>query len=905
MIDKTYQPSQVEGRIYASWEAAGAFRCGRPERRDAQPYCIVIPPPNVTGSLHMGHALNNTLQDVLARFARMRGRDVLWQPGTDHAGIATQMVVERRLMERQEPSRRALGREKFLEKVWAWKAESGGTIINQLKRIGASCDWSRERFTMDEGLSRAVVKVFVELHRAGLIYKDKRLVNWDPKLLTAISDLEVHQVEVKGHLWHFKYPVEGLINTFITVATTRPETMLGDAAVAVHPDDERYRHLVGRNVVLPLVGRRIPIIADDYTDPEKGTGAVKITPAHDFNDFEVGRRHSLPLINVLDAEGRLNLEGNQAFLEGAKETAGLGETLLLHGIDRFVAREEIVERMRGLGLLDKVEPHTHMVPHGERSAVVIEPYLTDQWYVDAKTLAQPAIAAVREGRTSFVPKSWESTYFNWMDNIQPWCVSRQLWWGHQIPAWYGPDGKVFVAMTEAEAKAEADRHYGEETTLRRDEDVLDTWFSSALWPFSTLGWPDQTPELARYYPTDVLVTGFDIIFFWVARMMMAGLHFMKEVPFPTVYIHALVRDERGAKMSKSKGNVIDPLELIDEYGADALRFTLTALAAQGRDVRLSTQRVEGYRNFVTKLWNACRFAEINGCVTVPGFDPKSARETLNRWIAHETGNAASEVTSAIKAYKFNEAAGAAYRFVWNIFCDWYLELAKPVLTGADEAAKAETRAMTAFVRDEILKLLHPFMPFVTEELWGVTAAVGPVRDDLLALTPWPDPAGLDDETAAAEIGWMMELVAQIRSVKAEMNITATEIPLVLAGVSAATEARAARWADVIKRLARLSSLAFAASPPPGSVQLVVHGEVAALPLKGVIDFAAERIRLEKELARVAAEIARIDGKLANADFVKRAPEEVVEGERERREEAQARRRKIVEALERLQGASLD
>jgi len=905
MIDKTYQPSQVEGRIYATWEAADAFQCGRPERRDAQPYCIVIPPPNVTGSLHMGHALNNTLQDVLARFERMRGRDVLWQPGTDHAGIATQMVVERRLMERQEPNRRALGREKFLEKVWAWKAESGGTIINQLKRIGASCDWSRERFTMDEGLSRAVVKVFVELHRAGLIYKDKRLVNWDPKLLTAISDLEVQQVEVKGHLWYFKYPVEGLINTFITVATTRPETMLGDAAVAVHPDDERYRHLVGRFAVLPLVGRRIPIIADDYSDPEKGTGAVKITPAHDFNDFEVARRHALPLINVLDAEGRLDLESNQAFLEGAKETAGLGETLLLHGIDRFVAREQIVERMQGLGLLDKVEPHTHMVPHGERSAVVIEPYLTDQWYVDAKTLAQPAIAAVREGRTRFVPKSWEATYYNWMDNIQPWCVSRQLWWGHQIPAWYGPDGKVFVALTEAEAKAEADRHYGQDTVLKRDEDVLDTWFSSALWPFSTLGWPDQTPELARYYPTDVLVTGFDIIFFWVARMMMAGLHFMKEVPFHTVYIHALVRDERGAKMSKSKGNVIDPLELIDEYGADALRFTLTALAAQGRDVKLSTQRVEGYRNFVTKLWNACRFAEINGCVTVPGFDPKSARETLNRWIAHEAGNAAREVTDAITAYKFNEAAGAAYRFVWNKFCDWYLELAKPVLAGADEAAKAETRAMTAFVRDEILKLLHPFMPFVTEELWSVTAAEGPVRDNLIALTPWPDHAGLDDETAAVEIGWVIDLVAAIRSVKAEMNIMATEIPLVLAGVSAETQTRAARWADVIKRLARLSSLAFAASPPPGSVQLVVHGEVAALPLKGVIDFEAERIRLEKELTRIDAEIARIDGKLANVDFIKRAPEEVVEGERERREEAQARRGKIVEALERLQGASLD
>ncbi|HEY2230884.1 MAG TPA: valine--tRNA ligase [Xanthobacteraceae bacterium] len=905
MIDKTYQPSEVEGRIYAAWEAAGAFRSGRPERRDAEPYCIVIPPPNVTGSLHMGHALNNTLQDVLARFERMRGRDVLWQPGTDHAGIATQMVVERQLMERQEPNRRALGRERFLEKVWAWKAESGGTIINQLKRLGASCDWSRERFTMDEGLSRAVGKVFVELYRAGLIYKDKRLVNWDPKLLTAISDLEVQQTEIKGHLWYFKYPVEGLINTDITVATTRPETMLGDTAVAVHPDDERYRHLVGRNVVLPLVGRRIPIIADEYTDPEKGTGAVKITPAHDFNDFEVGRRHELSLINVLDVEGRLDLESNRAFLAGGKETAGLSETLLLHGIDRFVAREQIVERMRQLGLLEKVEPHIHMVPHGERSGVVIEPYLTDQWYVDAKKLAQPAIAAVREGRTTFVPKSWENTYFNWMDNIQPWCISRQLWWGHQIPAWYGPDGTVFVALSEAEAKAEAERHYGAETPLKRDEDVLDTWFSSALWPFSTLGWPDQTPELARYYPTDALVTGFDIIFFWVARMMMAGLHFMKEVPFHTVYIHALVRDERGAKMSKSKGNVIDPLELIDEYGADALRFTLTALAAQGRDIKLSTQRVEGYRNFVTKLWNACRFAEMNGCATVPGFDPRSTQLTLSRWIAHETANAAREVASAIEAYRFNEAAGAAYRFVWNIFCDWYLELAKPLLAGSDEAAKIETRAMTAWVRDEILKLLHPFMPFVTEELWSVTAVDGPVRDNLLALTRWPAPGGLDDEAAAAEIGWVIDLVTAIRSVKAEMNITATEIPLVLAGVSTLTQTRAERWAEVIRRLARLSGLTKAPSPPPGSVQLVVHGEVAALPLKGVVDFGAERLRLEKELARIGAEINRIDGKLANADFVRRAPEEVVEVERERREEALARRSKINEALERLKGAGLE
>jgi valyl-tRNA synthetase len=826
---------------------------------------------------------------------------VLWQPGTDHAGIATQMVVERQLMERQE-HRRALGREKFLERVWAWKAESGGTIVRQLKRLGASCDWSRERFTMDEGLSRAVLKVFVELYRAGFIYKDKRLVNWDPKLLTAISDLEVVQVETKGHLWYFKYPIEGLGNASITVATTRPETMLGDTAVAVHPDDERYRQLVGRHVVLPLVGRRIPIIADEYSDPEKGTGAVKITPAHDFNDFEVGRRHGLPLINVLDVEGRLSLEGNEAFLAGAKETAGLSETMALNGIDRFVARAEIVERMRNLGLLDKVEPQTHAVPHGERSGVAIEPYLTDQWYVDAKKLAEPAIAAVREGRTAFVPKNWEATYFNWMENIQPWCISRQLWWGHQIPAWYGPDGKVFVALTEAEAKAEAAAHYHSDTPLVRDEDVLDTWFSSALWPFSTLGWPEETPELKRYYPTDTLVTGFDIIFFWVARMMMMGLRFMGEVPFRTVYIHALVRDERGAKMSKSKGNVIDPLELIDQYGADALRFTLAALAAQGRDVKLATQRVEGYRNFATKLWNACRFAEMNGCVTVPGFDPKGVKLTLNRWIAHEAAKAAQEITSAIEAYRFNEAAGAVYRFVWNIFCDWYLELAKPVLLGADEGAKAETRATIAWARDGILKLLHPFMPFITEELWGVTAEQGPLRDDLLALTPWPSYGPLADEAAEAEIGWVIDLIAAVRSVKAEMNIMATEIPLVLSGVSAESDARAGRWADVIRRMARLSSLSVAPAPPAGSVQLIVRGETAALPLQGIIDLAAERARLDKEHARIEAELTRIEAKLANADFIRRAPEEVVETERERREETQARRDKIIEAQARLRAA---
>jgi valyl-tRNA synthetase len=971
MIEKTYQPSAIEGSIYAKWEEAGAFRSARPERIAAKPYCIVIPPPNVTGSLHMGHALNNTLQDVLARFERMRGRDVLWQPGTDHAGIATQMVVERQLMERQEPGRRALGREKFLEKVWAWKAESGGIITAQLKRLGASCDWSRERFTMDEGLSRAVLKVFVELYREGLIYKDKRLVNWDPKLLTAISDLEVQQVEVKGHLWYIRYPLEGANfdpndpSTFITVATTRPETMLGDVAVAVHLDDERYKHLVGRNAILPLVGRRIPIIADEYSDPEKGTGAVKITPAHDFNDFEVGKRHHLQQINILNEEARVVLADNADFLQGfiddefghrisnmrggdrtlmrdcaasllrERDLSELATTIeTIDGRDRFVARKHIVEMLEERRFLDKIEPNTHTVPHGDRSGVVIEPFLTDQWYVDAKTLAKPAIEAVRAGKTSFVPKNWEKTYFDWMENIQPWCISRQLWWGHQIPAWYGPDGRRFVELSAKDAESAAEAHYGckvrvgypqsmssedriasiltqrlgikdgsiAEVTIEQDEDVLDTWFSSALWPFSTLGWPQRTTELARYYPTDALVTGFDIIFFWVARMMMMGLHFMAEVPFRTVYIHALVRDERGAKMSKSKGNVIDPLALIDEYGADALRFTLAAMAAQGRDIKLSTQRVEGYRNFATKLWNACRFAEMNHCVTVASFDPGSAKETLNRWIGHETAKAAREITEAIEAYRFNEAAGAAYRFVWNIFCDWYLELAKPVLQGLDGPAKEETRAMTAWARDEILRLLHPFTPFVTEELWRVTAQDRSRRAGLLALADWPRHDALDDVDAEAEIGWVIDLVTAIRSLRAEMNIT-VEIPVVLVGASAATQDRAGRWEETIRRLARLSSMSIAPNAPPGAVALIVRGEIAALPLAGVIDFAAEKARLEKEMARVNSDIARIDAKLANVDFLRRAPEEVVEGEREKREEAATRRAKINEALERLEGAA--
>ncbi|MGB3447935.1 MAG: valine--tRNA ligase, partial [Xanthobacteraceae bacterium] len=784
----------------------------------------------------------------------------------------------------------------------------------------------------------------------GLIYKDKRLVNWDPKLLTAISDLEVQQIEVKGSLWHLRYPLEGKTfnpddpSTFIVVATTRPETMLGDSAVAVHPDDERYRHLVGKHVILPLVGRRIPIVADDYSDPEKGSGAVKITPAHDFNDFEVGKRHNLPQINVLDIEGRIALTDNEAYWHGLPQSSST-QAATLHGMDRFAARKQIVAWLEESGILEKIEPNVHMVPHGDRSGVVIEPYLTDQWYVDAKTMAQPAIAAVRNGATEFVPKNWEKTYFEWMENIQPWCISRQLWWGHQIPAWYGPDGKVFVAETEEEAVGHALGYYVEQEVITaeqghdmaldpalregfitRDEDVLDTWFSSALWPFSTLGWPDENNDTARYYPTNVLVTGFDIIFFWVARMMMMGLHFMDDVPFPTVYIHALVRDEKGAKMSKSKGNVIDPLNLIDQYGADALRFTLAAMAAQGRDIKLATSRVEGYRNFATKLWNACRFAEMNHCALPDGFDPTQAKETLNRWIAHETMSAAREATQAIESYRFNDAAGAIYRFVWNVFCDWYLELAKPVMMGADGPAKDETRAMVAWARDEILKLLHPFMPFITEELWAVTAK----REQLLALTEWPlrpqttviiptsgvpgDVAGValvvpteieafSDPEAEAEIGWAVDLITAIRSARAEMNIPpATLMPLMLANASTETKSRAERWSDVIKRLARLAEISFVDRAPDGAMQLLVRGEVAALPLKGVIDLAAEKARLAKEMAKVEADIKRVDAKLGNEKFVANAPEEVVEEEREKREDAMARKTKIAEALDRLKAA---
>ncbi|APO67414.1 valine--tRNA ligase [Rhizobium mongolense] len=943
MLDKTYDSAAVEPKIAAKWDEADAFRAGANKKPGAETFTIVIPPPNVTGSLHMGHALNNTLQDIMIRFERMRGKDVLWQPGMDHAGIATQMVVERKLMEQQLPGRREMGRDAFIEKVWEWKAESGGLIFNQLKRLGASCDWSRERFTMDDGLSEAVLEVFVTLYKEGLIYKDKRLVNWDPKLLTAISDMEVEQVEVKGNLWHLRYPLEEGVTyqhpvafdeegkptdfetrDYLVVATTRPETMLGDTGVAVNPEDERYKAIIGKHVILPIVGRKIPIVADTYADPTAGTGAVKVTPAHDFNDFDVAKRTGLRAINVLNTDASVTIKDNEDFLEGLGHPAALhGAWDRLEGQDRFTARKIIVEIFEEAGLLDKIEPHIHTVPHGDRGGVPIEPRLTEQWWVDNKTLAKPAIASVREGRTQFVPKNWENTYFQWMENIQPWCISRQLWWGHQIPAWYGPDGQVFVEKTEEEALQAAIQHYlshegpmkayvedllenfkpGE--ILTRDEDVLDTWFSSALWPFSTLGWPEQTPELARYYPTNVLVTGFDIIPFWVVRMMQMGLHFMKDEdgnpiePFHTVYIHALVRDKNGQKMSKSKGNVIDPLELMDEYGADALRFTLAIMAAQGRDVKLDPARIAGYRNFGTKLWNATRFAEMNGVKSDPNFVPEATGLTINRWILTELARTERDVTEAIESYRFNDAAGALYRFVWNQVCDWYLELLKPVFSGEDEGAKKEAQACSAYVLEEIYKLLHPFMPFMTEELWAHTAGEGVERDTLICHAEWPAPSYADN-AAADEINWLIDLVSGIRSVRAEMNVPpSATAPLVVVKANNLTRERLARHEAAIKRLARVEAITLADSAPKGAAQIVVAEATACLPLGSLIDLSVEKTRLEKAITKTEGEIARINGKLSNEKFVANANPDVVEAERERLAEFQSQIASLKVALSRV------
>ncbi|MBX3568335.1 MAG: valine--tRNA ligase [Rhizobiaceae bacterium] len=964
MLEKTYDAKAIEPRIADQWAAADAFRAGAGAEEGAAPFTIVIPPPNVTGSLHMGHALNNTLQDVLVRFNRMRGRNVLWQPGMDHAGIATQMVVERQLAAKGI-ARRDMDRGEFVRRVWDWKEESGGSIINQLKRLGASCDWSRERFTMDEGLSEAVLEVFVTLYKEGLIYRGKRLVNWDPKFETAISDLEVESKDVDGHMWHFKYPLaggetytyvekdaEGNVvlseeRDYISIATTRPETMLGDGAVAVHPDDERYRPIVGKLCEIPVGPkehrRLIPIITDEYPDPTFGSGAVKITGAHDFNDYQVAKRNGIPLYRLMDRQARMRADGEDYATESAKamqiaktgdlpSEAAVDDINLVpedyRGLDRYEARKRIVAAIDADGLavtrLDAegnavpfVESKKITQPFGDRSGVVIEPMLTDQWFADAETLARPAMASVREGRTSFVPKVWEKTYFDWMENIQPWCISRQLWWGHQIPAWYGPDGQVFVEKDEETALNAAIQHYiahegpwkawVEEQLenfepgkiLTRDEDVLDTWFSSALWPFSTLGWPERTEELKTHYQTDVLVTGFDIIFFWVARMMMMGLHFMEEEPFHTVYVHALVRDKSGAKMSKSKGNVIDPLDLIDEYGADALRFTLAIMAAQGRDVKLDPARIAGYRNFGTKLWNATRFAEMNGVRRNDDFWLSDASLTVNRWILTELTHAAKAVTEGIETYRFNEAAGAAYRFVWNTFCDWYLELLKPVFAGTDDDAKAESQAVAAFVLDEIYKLLHPIMPFITEELWAHTAGEGRQRDTLICHARWPQP-DFEDEDAASEINWLVDLVSGIRSVRSEMNVPAGAVaPLVVTGASQITRDRLVRHEAAIKRLARVDAISHAEAPPPASAQLVVAEATMCVPLGSLIDLSVEAARLQKELGKATEEVARILKKLSNERFVANAAPEVVEAEREKLAEYQASQERLNVALSRV------
>lgn len=881
MLEKTFQPEDIESRQYKSWEKSGIFKCDPLSNKT--PFTVMMPPPNVTGSLHMGHALNGTLHDVLVRYNRMKGKDTLWQPGLDHAGIATQMVVERELG-KENIDRRDLGREKFIDKVWEWKEKSGGTIINQFKRLGCSPDWSRERFTMDEGLSKAVITTFVRLYNDKLIYRDKRLVNWDPKFQTAISDLEVEHKEIKGSLYHVRYPLEDGSGD-IMIATTRPETILADGAIAVHPDDDKYKDLVGKFAVVPICNRIIPIIADEYVDASFGSGAVKITAAHDYNDFEVAKRHpekNIQLINLLTPDGKMNENAPEEYV----------------GLDRFEARKKIIKDLDEQEFLEKVEKHTHQVPYGDRSGVVIEPYLTDQWYVDSPTLAKEAAKAVRDGRTNFYPKQYENMYFSWVDNQQPWCISRQLWWGHQIPAWFDDAGKIYVAETEQEAQAQA----GKDVKLTRETDVLDTWFSSALWPFSTLGWPDKTPELNKYFPGDVLITGFDIITFWVSRMMMMSLYLMDEVPFKDVYIHALVRDSKGQKMSKSKGNVIDPLDLIDQFGADALRFCLTAMAAQGRDVRLSEDRVAGYRNFATKLWNATRYCEMNDCLPKAGFNPENVNVAVNKWIIHAVVQCQKDIETALNAYRFNDAAAAIYQFVWGTFCDWYLEFTKPLLAGSDAAVQAEIRGTTGWVLDQILVLLNPFMPFITEELYASIAKRK--SGELLMGTSWPTYApALSDDDAVKEIVWVQNIISEIRSIRADMNVPPkAQINLLVKDACEKTKAGFATYEDVIKAMARLSAITPTEIPPKGAVQTVVGNITLMLPIADLINLDQERDRLKKEILKLEDNIAKIKQQLDNQNFVANAPEEIIEEKKDIVAQDAQKKDKLAKALQQLDAA---
>jgi valyl-tRNA synthetase len=944
-LAKTFDPAAIEAKWYQHWETSGQFR---PSRPDAQPFTIVNPPPNVTGSLHIGHALDNTLQDIVIRYERLRGKDALWVVGTDHAGIATQMVVERQMEERQD-KRTNYTREQFVEKVWEWKAESGGTITGQLRRLGCSMDWSREQFTMDPHFTRAVVKVFVDLYNEGLIYRDKRLVNWDPKLKTAISDLEVETREIKGSFWHFRYPLADGVTLddgrdHIVVATTRPETMLADMAVAVNAEDERYKSVIGKDILQPITGRRFKIVADEHADPALGSGAVKITPGHDFNDFEVGKRAGIKpadMLNMFDAEALV-----------VQTADGLIPEKYL-GQDRFVVRQWIVDEMKAQGFLvphvtkDKegnetehdAEPRTIQTPYGDRGGVVIEPWLTDQWYVDAATLAQPAIEAVRSGAIEIVPKTWEKTWFNWMENIQPWCVSRQLWWGHRIPAWFGPkltedgrlsisvkgtggfsfqpDYQVFVAETEAAALAKAAEYYGCEAAtcdrpedafddilmaasegrspralIWRDEDVLDTWFSSALWPFATLGWPEDAataPLFAKHYPNDLLVSGFDILFFWDARMAMQGIHFMKDVPWKRLYLHGLVRAADGQKMSKSKGNVVDPLGLIDQFGADALRFFMSAMESQGRDVKMDEKRVEGYRNFATKLWNAVRFAQSNGIGASHSVAAPAATLAVNKWIIGEVAATLAELDKAMAELRFDAAANAIYHFVWDQFCDWYLELIKGAIDD-------ETKAVAGWVIDQILVMLHPFMPFITEELWH---AQGERPYDLI-VAKWPEPAAQTDAQASAEIDWLIRLVSEVRAARAELGVPpGAKLNAIANDAGPETRARIDRLGQQLGRLARIESWTFDGTASGGAAQIVVDAATYVLPLEGVIDIEAERARLTKSLHAAQKETKSLEGRLANPAFVEKAKPEAVDKARADHAEKVAEAERLEAALTRL------
>lgn len=890
-LEKTFDPAAIEKAWYEHWETKGLFR---PERPDAQPFTLVNPPPNVTGSLHIGHALDNTLQDVVIRYERLRGKDALWVVGTDHAGIATQMVVERQLEAKQD-KRTNYSREQFVDKVWEWKAESGGTITGQLRRLGCSMDWSREQFTMDPHFTKAVVKVFVDLYNQGLIYRDKRLVNWDPKLKTAISDLEVETQDIKSGFWHFRYPLADGVKLdngadHIVVATTRPETMLADMAVAVNADDPRYKSVIGKDILQPITGRRFKVVADEHADPELGSGAVKITPGHDFNDFDVGKRAGFKpaeMLNMFDAEAKV-----------VQTADGLIPAEFI-GMDRFDARKLVVERMKELGFLvphvtkDKdgeeieldAEPRTVATPFGDRGGVVIEPWLTDQWYVDAETLAQPPLQAVRDGRIEIVPKTWEKTFFNWMENIQPWCVSRQLWWGHRIPAWYAEDGSVFVAETEDEAQALAGNK-----ALTRDEDVLDTWFSSALWPFATLGWPDDTTLYERHYPNDLLISGFDILFFWDARMAMQGMHFNdQQVPWKRLYLHGLVRAADGQKMSKSKGNVVDPLGLIDQYGADALRFFMAAMESQGRDVKMDEKRVEGYRNFATKLWNAARFCQSNGIGASNSVAAPAATSAVNKWIIGEVVDTVAELDKAMAELRFDAAANAIYHFVWDQFCDWYIELIKG---NFDD----ETKAVSGWVLDQILVMLHPFMPFVTEELWNKLGE----RPYELIVAKWPAPAAKVDVEAKREVEWLIALVGNLRTAKNELGIApGARLDAYLPEPSAATRGIIERNAAAIDRLARLNAIQFAPAPTGAAMQIGAGDANIVVPLEGVVDIAAEKARLEKALAVSQKEAKSLEGRLSNPSFVEKAKPEAVEKARADHAAHAAEAERLSAALARL------